>query len=964
MPFGLANAPYFFSKVMSQVLENCESFAVPCLDDIAIYSQNWEDHLKHIEKVLKRVGDANLTIKPSKCKFVQSHTKYLGHIVGRGVRTPAEASIKAALDFPTPTRKTLIRAFPGLAGYYAHYVKDFSTDASDIGIRIVISQSDSKGEENPILSIDDNPFACNCSIKWLQKLAKAKKRILGTSWDQITCNDPEIPTSVALLINVTIPNCELPKVHIKHKKVIMNESQSADLFCSATGDPPLSLFWNTTALASIHTVEDLEIQGTIDYDNESPDMFHNFSFNSTKKIKVLKIFAAKRDDNVNLYCIAENDVGQEIAQVPLEIHSIPKIIEIEGSKNGHCCINYLVTGFPKPDRKWYFNNLLLRNPMILDLENSKTMENSYLTDGCLQCEITAQMEEGLFTLVASNVYGTVNQSIDAKFSKAYENPEHPGSFGGVEALFKATNGAYRRQEIKNWLSKKESYTLHKAIRKKFKKNKVLVNQMNQQFQADLVDMRSLSEFNDGYNYLLTCICILSKYAWAIPLKGKASKTIISAFKMIFSERTPLKLQTDRGKEFVNKLFQNYLKRMKIKFFVTNNNTKASVVERFNRTLKTKMWKYFTEKNTKRYIDVIDKLIFSYNNTWHRSIRMTPASVSFENQGQAWKNLYADQKIKLMKPKFKVGDTVRISKEKLLFEKGYEQNWTIEIFTVDRVLLRNPVVYKIKDLNGEEIEGTFYEQELQKVIDSGFYPVEKILKTRTRKGQLEYFVKFRGYPEKFNTWLPTPITIDGGWEVGLVDLIYPHTWYNIRSNNNLFGFDLGDGKSIARRIPSGCYETIPDILNGMYLESFKNKIEMTYHPVIKRVRIKTKGGAKVILHKGISELLGFEPGELGGNVESPFIADPSAAFPVIYVYCDLVESQIVGDVQAPLLKIVKVEGKDGEVVNAHFVRPHYVPVLRQHFQTIEMSLRLHSGELVPFERGRVIVVLHFRMRQLV
>ncbi|GBN67376.1 hypothetical protein AVEN_149569-1 [Araneus ventricosus] len=217
---------------------------------------------------------------------------------------------------------------------------------------------------------------------------------------------------------------------------------------------------------------------------------------------------------------------------------------------------------------------------------------------------------------------------------------------------------------------------------------------------------------------------------------------------------------------------------------------------------------------------------------------------------------------------------------------------------------------------------------------------------------------------FITQLPTPITIEGEWEVGLVDLIYPHTWYNIRNDNNLFGFDLGDGKPIARRIPPGCYETIPDILNGMYLESFKNKIEMKYHPVIKRVKIKTKGQAKMILYNGISELLGFEKGEFSGNVESPYIADPSAAFPVIYTYCDLVEPQIVGDVQAPLLKIVKVEGKDGEVVNAHYVRPHYVPVLRKNFQTIEMVLRLHSGELVPFERGRVIAVLHFRMRQLV
>ncbi|GFU12151.1 uncharacterized protein TNCV_2167481 [Trichonephila clavipes] len=217
---------------------------------------------------------------------------------------------------------------------------------------------------------------------------------------------------------------------------------------------------------------------------------------------------------------------------------------------------------------------------------------------------------------------------------------------------------------------------------------------------------------------------------------------------------------------------------------------------------------------------------------------------------------------------------------------------------------------------------------------------------------------------FITQLPTPITLKGEWEMGLVDFIYPHTWYNIREGNNLFGFDLGDGKLIARKIPQGCYESIPDILEGMYLEDFKNKIEFHYHPVVKRVNIKTKGQAKIFLDEGVSELLGFEPGEIKGKVESPYIAEPNASFPLIYVYCDLVEPQIVGDIQAPLLKIVKVEGKDGEVVNSHYTRPHFVPVIRQHFQTIELVLRLHSGDLVPFERGRVIAVIHFRMRQIV
>ncbi|GIY45143.1 hypothetical protein CEXT_80471 [Caerostris extrusa] len=103
--------------------------------------------------------------------------------------------------------------------------------------------------------------------------------------------------------------------------------------------------------------------------------------------------------------------------------------------------------------------------------------------------------------------------------------------------------------------------------------------------------------------------------------------------------------------------------------------------------------------------------------------------------------------------FKLNDSVRISKWKDRFEKGYKNNWSREIFTIHQILPRQPIVYKLKDLKGEIIEGTFYEKEIQKVTDSGFYPIEKIIKKKKKKdGKVEYFVKFLGYPEKFNSWV--------------------------------------------------------------------------------------------------------------------------------------------------------------------------------------------------------------------
>ncbi|XP_035205398.1 uncharacterized protein LOC118180402 [Stegodyphus dumicola] len=164
-----------------------------------------------------------------------------------------------------------------------------------------------------------------------------------------------------------------------------------------------------------------------------------------------------------------------------------------------------------------------------------------------------------------------------------------------------------------------------------------------------------------------------------------------------------------------------------------------------------MWKYFTQFNTRKYIDVLDDLMHSYNHSVHRSIKMKPVSVTKENEKLAWKNLYG--RIENPKsPRLKVGDIVRISKQKMKFEKGYEQNWSRELFSIYEVLEREIPVYKLKDLSNEIIKGSFYEQELQKVNDSGYYLVENVLKKRKVGGKTEYFVKFEGYPKKFNAWV--------------------------------------------------------------------------------------------------------------------------------------------------------------------------------------------------------------------
>ena len=252
---------------------------------------------------------------------------------------------------------------------------------------------------------------------------------------------------------------------------------------------------------------------------------------------------------------------------------------------------------------------------------------------------------------------------------------------------------------------------------------------------------------------MTVIDVLSKFACAVPVKNKNVPLMVDAFNTLFRQsqpRIPKKLQTDKGNEFLNKPVQELLKSRKIHHFVTNSDTKASIVERFNRTLKTRMWRFFTAKNTYKFLDVLPQLVNSYNMSFHRTIGMPPHSVNKTNENKVWMKIYGKAKAKATQS-FAEGDTVRLSKLKRTFEKGYQPNWTEEHITVTGGDKTNPRVYKVKDFADEPIKGKFYKEELQKIVKSGEdkYVIEKII--QKRKGQV--LVKWRGWSEKFNSWIP-------------------------------------------------------------------------------------------------------------------------------------------------------------------------------------------------------------------
>ena len=225
---------------------------------------------------------------------------------------------------------------------------------------------------------------------------------------------------------------------------------------------------------------------------------------------------------------------------------------------------------------------------------------------------------------------------------------------------------------------------------------------------------------------------------------------------------------------------------------------------------------------------------------------------------------------------------------------------------------------------------------------------------------------------FVTHLPRPIELTGEWEVGVSEFSFPHTFYNINETNNTYVYDLGDGRIYDGEITPGYYNSVKAILNAIRIDAFQDLIEFSFNPVCNCVRISVNHGAKFMFKDGLAQIMGFYPkfisqptipSEFPHNVYGPFPADPCGDYRVMMLYTDIIRDQIVGNILAPLLRIINVKGDHNEMVLVQFDRPHYLPVVRKNINSLEMVIRTHAGNLVPFERGRSYVKLHFRQKYL-
>ena len=343
--------------------------------------------------------------------------------------------------------------------------------------------------------------------------------------------------------------------------------------------------------------------------------------------------------------------------------------------------------------------------------------------------------------------------------KFYYNPKNPASFSSPIKLYEAIKKQGKRKislaTIKKWLSGEDTYTFHRAQRKPYKRNKVIVDGIDSQWDMDVMDMQPNSKDNDDVKYILLAIDIFSRFVFLQPLHSRKASDMLTAMKVMFKDRKPEFLRTDKGVEFVNASVKQYLKDNDIVHFVTQNTeTKANYAERAIRTIKGRIVKYFTKTLSHRYVDELQNFAIGYNHTKHRSIGMAPIDVNTKNEPALWRKQYLSYLTKKKKKspyRFKIGDRVKIPSERGLYDKDYDYKWTGEIFTVTQRRRRQGIpVYKIKGFDDKPIKGTFYQSELQKVIYDPDKPflVHKVVAKRGNKVKVNWL----GWPKQYDSWI--------------------------------------------------------------------------------------------------------------------------------------------------------------------------------------------------------------------
>lgn len=288
--------------------------------------------------------------------------------------------------------------------------------------------------------------------------------------------------------------------------------------------------------------------------------------------------------------------------------------------------------------------------------------------------------------------------------------------------------------------------LHRPARKNFTRRHTVIRGYNELMQSDLIDMQNYAKINKGYKYILIVIDAFSKYLHARPLKSKSGIVVANAMSDILENLRvyPKHVQTDAGTEYFNVHFKKLMNKHNINHYSTFSKTKAAIAERVIRTIKSWLYKKFSLQGNHKWINILESTVNTYNSRKHRTINMRPIDVTPTTK----LNVFKQMAERSGKKAFNKGDIVRISKFKSLFDKGYNLNWTTELFRIARVHSTRPVTYILEDLEKNPIKGSFYREELQKSKHVDIYLIEKVLR---RKGN-QIYVKWLGFPSSKNSWI--------------------------------------------------------------------------------------------------------------------------------------------------------------------------------------------------------------------
>jgi len=331
----------------------------------------------------------------------------------------------------------------------------------------------------------------------------------------------------------------------------------------------------------------------------------------------------------------------------------------------------------------------------------------------------------------------------------YLTPGHPTYLAGLSQLKRQYPDTALR-ELRQFLSNIDTYTLHRETKRPRSYNPIYVRRRNELWQADLADVTRLAGANQGIRYLLTVIDTFSRRAWAEPLKTKDAASVWQAFRRVVGKRRPRRLLTDRGREFTNIIFLRGLKRLNIDPVHLHSEQKAAHVERFNRTLKRLLYGYVTQAQDKTYLQALPQLLKTYNQRYHRTIKMSPQEADQEkNRVQVLANLAPLYWRPRQTPTMAPHDLVRIKRLGHAFHRGFDETFSRHIYRIHRVNQRKPrPTYFLTTMEGEPVEGGFYQEELQPVQFNEVFKLNKILEeTKDR-----VLVSWKGWGPQYNTWV--------------------------------------------------------------------------------------------------------------------------------------------------------------------------------------------------------------------